>query len=85
MEKYHNMTSCVQRLPTLADYVTLLAFAAERRAAGRRAVEAPAAGAIHRYILTAGHTTANPPQRRAAVDRWTRQSDRQTDGHHAVT
>jgi len=80
MEKYHNMTSCVQQLPALADYVTLLAFAAERRAA-----EAPAAGAIHRYILTAGHTTANPPQRRAAVDRWTRQSDRQTDGHHAVT
>jgi len=46
MEKYHNMTSCVQQLPTLADYVTLLAFAAERRAAGRRAAEAPAAGAI---------------------------------------
>jgi len=49
------------QLPTSADSGTLLAFAAERRAA--------AAGAIDRYLLPAGRTAANPPQRRAVVDR----------------
>jgi len=56
--------SSVQR-PTSADNVTLLAFAAERRAALRLA-----AAAIDRYLLPAEPTAANPPQRHAAVDRW---------------
>jgi len=49
------------QLPSLADSVTLLAFAAERRAA--------AAAAIGRYLLPAGRTAANPLQRHAVVDR----------------
>jgi len=61
---------CVQ-LPTSADNVTLLAFAAaERRAAVRRVID--------RYLLPAGPTAANPPQRYAVVDRWDRQTDRRT-------
>ena len=55
-------------IPTL---VTLLAFAAERRA--------------DRYLLPAGPTAANPPQRHAAVDKWARQTDKQTDGHCTIT
>jgi len=56
------------QLPTLADNVTLLAFAAERRTA-----VVPSAVAIDRYPLPAGPTAANPPQQRhAAVDRWDR-------------
>ena len=54
---------CAQ-LPPSADNVTLLAFAPERRAA-----VAPAAAAIDRYLLPAGPTAANPPQRHAAVER----------------
>ena len=62
---------CVQ-LPTYADNVTLLAFAAaERRAAVRRVID--------RYLLPAGPTAANPPQRYAVVDRWDRQTGGQTD------
>jgi len=49
--------------------VTLLAFAPERRAAVRRAAAAPAAAAIDRYLMPAGPTAANPPQRHAAVER----------------
>ena len=37
----------------------------------------PAAAAIDGYLLPAGPAAANPPQRRAAVDR----CDRQWDGH----
>jgi len=49
------------QLHTSADSVTLLAFAAERRAA--------AAAVIDRYIPPAGRTAANPLQRHAAIDR----------------
>jgi len=59
------------QLHTSADNVTLLAFAAERRAA--------AAAAIDRYLLPAGRTAANPLQRsidRTGTDRGT---DTQTD------
>jgi len=52
------------QLPTTADNVTLLAFAAERRAAAGR----PAADAVDRHLLLAGPTAANPPQRRAAAE-----------------
>jgi len=49
--------------------VTLLAFAAERRAAERRAAAGrPAADAVDRHLLPAGPTAANPPQRRAAAE-----------------
>jgi len=57
------------QLPTSADNVTLLAFAAERRAAERRAAAGrPAADAVDRHLLLAGPTAANPPQRRAAAE-----------------
>jgi len=67
---------CVQ-LPTSADNVTLLAFAAERNVLLRRLV----AAAIDRCLLLAGRTAANPPEWHAAVNR----RDRQTDGHRTVT
>jgi len=35
--------------------------------------------------LAAGSTAANPPQRRAGVDRWDRRPDRQTNGHLTVS
>jgi len=56
--------------PTAAVNVTLLAFAAERRAAGR-----PQPVAADRYLLPSGHQAANPPHAAAAVD-----TDGQTDG-----
>jgi len=43
--------------------VTLLAFAAERRAAGR-----PTAAAVDRHLLLARRSTANPPHAAAAVE-----------------
>jgi len=43
--------------------VTLLAFAAERRAAAPLLLSAGRA-AIDRYLLLPGRTAANPPQRR---------------------
>jgi len=43
--------------------VTLLAFAAERRAAAPLLLNAGRA-AIDRYLLLPGHTAAKPPQRR---------------------
>ena len=54
--------------------VTLPAFAAERR---HRAASRPAA--VGRYFLLAGRSAANPPAVAAAVDRWYRQTDGQTD------
>jgi len=48
---------CVQ-LPTSAENVTLPAFTAE--GAGRAAID-------DRYLLAAGPTAANPPQRRRAA------------------
>ena len=56
---------CVQ-LSTSADNVTLLAFAAERRAT---------AATGDRYLPPAGPTAANPPHQYAAVDRWDRRTD----------
>jgi len=70
---------CVQ-LPTLGVNVTLLAFAAERRAAAPLLLSADRA-AIDRYILPAGHTAANLQQRNAAGKLW----DRRTDGLPSVT
>jgi len=61
--------ACVQHI-TLADNVTLLAFAAERHAAapccGAAAAGRPAAAAVDRYLLRARRSAANPPQRRTA-------------------
>ena len=52
--------------------MALPAFAAERRAA------APAA--VDRYVLRAERSAAKPPPHAAAaVERWDRQTDRQTD------
>jgi len=53
--------------------VTLLAFAAEHRAAAQLLLGAGRA-AINRYLLPAGRTAANPPQWRANDGR-----DGQTD------
>ena len=67
------------QIPTSADNVTLLTFAAQPHAA-----EAPLLlgvqcwAAIDRYLLPARHSAANPPHTTAAVDRWDRQTDRET-------
>jgi len=61
---------CVQP-PTPAVNVTLPAFADERRAAG--------AVRIDRYILPSERSAANLSTAVAAVDRWDRPTDRQTD------
>jgi len=67
---------CVRaQLPTSVDNVALPAFAAERRAAVR----------ADRYHLPAGPTAANPPPAATSSDRWTGQTDGQTDGHRTVT
>ena len=52
-----------------ADNVSLLSFAAERRAAVRRAARCPtAATVIDISCPPAGPTAANPPQRRVAAE-----------------
>jgi len=57
--------------------VTLLAFAADRRAAVAPLLQARGARtAVDRYRMPAGRSAANTPHAAAAVDRW----DRQTDG-----
>jgi len=56
--------------------VTLLAFAAHRRAAEAPLLLSAGRAATDRYLLPAGPTAANPPHTDAAVDRL----DRQTDG-----
>ena len=79
---------CVQ-LPTSADKVTLLAFAAESRAAAPLLLGADRA-AIDRCLLPAGaeQQTRRPPQRRAAAKLWDGrtdgQTDRRSDGHRTV-
>jgi len=52
------------QLPASAVYVTLPAFAAERRAAAPLLLRSPAAAAIDRgrYLLPAGPTSPNQPQ-----------------------
>jgi len=57
--------------------MTLPAFAAERRAAAPLLL---GAGAVDRYVLPAGRSAANPPHAAASVERWGRQTDRETDG-----
>jgi len=57
------------QFPTSAANVTLLQLLLS---AGRAAID--------RYLLPAGPTAANPPHTVAAVDRWGRQTDRQTRG-----
>ena len=64
---------CVQP-PTSAKNVTLLAFAAERRAAERRAA---ACAAVHRYIPPVGPAAANPPHAATVEQDGT---DRRTNG-----
>ena len=63
--RLYNEQVCAQ-LPTSADNVVLLAFAADRRAA------------IDRYLLAGGPKAANLQQRRAATG-WDRRTDRRTD------
>ena len=65
---------CVQ-LPTSADSVTLLAFAAERRAAVRRC----------RSISPAWRAHDSKPAAAACGGRMMGQTDRRTDGHGTVT
>ena len=55
----HFQEVCDQ-LPTSAVDATLLAFAAERRAA-------PTLAAVDRYLLAARRSAANPPHAAAAV------------------
>ena len=60
--------------------MTLLAYAADRRAAAAPLLLGAGRAAIDRYLLPAGRTAANPPHAAAAVDSW----DRQRDGHRTV-
>jgi len=56
---------------TVARNVTLLPFAADRRAAVRRAAAAPAVQQIKPSIdRPAGRTAANPPHSAAAIYSW---------------
>jgi len=65
-------------LPTSVDNVTLLAFAAERRAAVRSAARRQAAAAVDQYLPRAGPTAANPLlQRSTDGTEW--RMDRPTD------
>ena len=41
--------------------------------------------AIDRYLLSAGRSAANPQHAAAAVDRWNRQTDGQTDGRSSFS
>jgi len=59
--------------------VTLLAFDVTHHAAVAAVLWRPVAAAINLYLLPTRPTAANPPQRYAAVDRWDRQTDGQTD------
>ena len=63
--------------PPSALNVTLPAFAAERRRLHYCARSAPTA--VDRYLLPAGRSAANPPAAVAAVDRWDRRTDGETD------
>ena len=56
--------------------MTLLAFAADRRAAVAPLLLSVGRAAIDRYLLPAGPKAANPPHAASAVDSW----DRRTDG-----
>jgi len=58
---------CIQ-LPASADNVTCSHLLLSARCA-----------AIDQHLLPTGPTAANPPQRRAAAERWEGRTDRQTD------
>jgi len=62
--------------------VTLLAFAAERRAAAPLLLR-PAAAAINRYRLSVWPTAANPQKRSAASESWDRRTDGRTHNRYA--
>jgi len=64
--------------------MTLLAFAAERRAAAPLMLSIGRA-AIDRYLLPAGRTAANPQQRNAVGEQWDRRTDRRTPVLDIVT
>jgi len=65
--------------------VTLLAFAAERRAVVSLLPGARPSSAVDRHLPHVGPTAANPPHTAAeAQDGTDRQSDRQTDGRTAA-
>jgi len=69
---------------TTAINVTLLAFAADRRVAMRRAAAAAlqlGARRCQSISPTRGAPSSKPPHAAAAVDRW----DRRTDGHRTVS
>jgi len=56
--------------------VTLLAFAAERRAAAPLLLAGrPAAAAVDRYLLPARRSAANSPHAAVAVEWWDGQTD----------
>jgi len=69
---------CVQ-LPTSADNASLLASAAERRAA------AAAGSRCCRSVSPIRRPTAANPTAAASRGHQMGQTDRQTDGHHTVT
>jgi len=64
---------------TAARNVTLLAFAADCRAAAAPLLLGAGRAAIDRYLLPAGATAANPPHTAETVDSWGTQTDRQSD------
>ena len=69
---FYNTGPCA----ALAVSVTLLAFAAERRAAAPLLLAGrPAAAAVDRYLLPARRSAANSPHAAVAVEWWDRQTD----------
>ena len=58
--------------------MTLLAFAADRRAAAAPLLPGAGRAAIDRYLLPAGPTAANPPHAAVAVDSWAIKTDGRT-------
>jgi len=67
------------QLPTSAGNVSLLAFAAERRAAVRLVAKRPAAAAVDRCRLSTGMLLLR------SIDRTDGRTDIRTDGRRSVT
>ena len=75
------LSQLTREIRNTAANVTLLAFAAERRAATTpTAAGRPVAAADDRYFLPARRSAANPPHTMAVVEWWDRQIDGQADG-----
>jgi len=74
------LSQLTREIRNTAANVTLLAFAAERRAATPTAAGRPVAAADDRYFLPARRSAANPPHTMAVVEWWDRQIDGQADG-----